>query len=37
MLFSDPDPLERMFEITIEHLYRTWNEMRASSEDFDKV
>ena len=37
MLFSQESPLDTMFSITIQHLFKTWREMRATSEDFDKV
>lgn len=37
MLFSNANGLETLFSITIQHLFKTWREMRATSEDFDKV
>jgi hypothetical protein len=37
MLFSQESPLDVLFSITIQHLFKTWREMRATAEDFDKV
>ncbi|QQP56150.1 Uncharacterized protein FKW44_000715 [Caligus rogercresseyi] len=37
MFFTHDNPLEEFFSITILHLNKTWQEMRATQEDFSKV
>ncbi len=37
MFFASDNPLEEMFSVTIQHVARTWREMRATAEDFSKV
>ena len=37
MIFSQESPLDAIFAIMIQHLFKTWREMRATAEDFDKV
>jgi hypothetical protein len=37
MVFSQESPLDVIFTIMIQHLFKTWQEMRATAEDFDKV
>lgn len=37
MIFSQESPLDTIFWISIQHLFKTWREMRATAEDFDKV
>ncbi|XP_040573658.1 engulfment and cell motility protein 1 [Lepeophtheirus salmonis] len=37
MFFTHDNPLEEFFSICILHLNKTWQEMRATTEDFSKV
>jgi engulfment/cell motility protein 1 len=37
MFFTHENPLEELFAIIIQHVYKTWREMRATNEDFRKV
>ncbi|TRY63374.1 hypothetical protein TCAL_03651 [Tigriopus californicus] len=37
MFFTDDNPLGELSAIMINHVVRTWNEMRATTEDFNKV